>query len=446
MQEAVMKINRLALATLFILNAGILLACTETSLPETPPTAEPRTATPTLPREEPSPLPSPPEVTPEPEQTPETTYQPEKQPAAPPHFSEGDVPPLDSVHMINTTDGWAIGGAYVFTTRDGGMTWKEVTPPQQVEEGSLAQVYGAFPDEETAWVIYGLDLANIGDPFYLQIPPEAVVWSTFNGGESWIASPPLMHEAYGDATWAELAAVDDATGWMMVRGVYVGAGIHYAAQLFQTVDGIAWIPIPNGDVGVDYTGMVFADEENGWLTWQTTGAYAAAPPEVARTTDGGYTWEVMELPPPDDAPDLFADYEYCEPYSPNLLSASSIRLLVACYGFSGPSNDTLRFIYRSDDAGDSWTIYPVPEMPNSTASTLIFTDEENSLLLGRDLLQSSDGGETWDLVKTVYWDGQFSFVDERNGWAIARNQEEIALVQTEDGGRTWSRLDPVVVR
>ena len=120
--------------------------------------------------------------------------------------------------------------------------------------------------------------------------------------QNWIASPSLMHEVYGDATWAEFAAVDDTTGWMMVRGVYVGAGTHYVAQLFQTVDGITWIPIPDGDVGVDYTGMVFADEDNGWLTWQTTGAYAAAPPEVAMTSDGGYNWDVMDLPPPDDAP------------------------------------------------------------------------------------------------------------------------------------------------
>jgi photosystem II stability/assembly factor-like uncharacterized protein len=62
------------------------------------------------------------------------------------------------------------------------------------------------------------------------------------------------------------------------------------------------------------------------------------------------------------------------------------------------------------------------------------------------MYETRDGGETWELIKTVSWDGQFSFIDEQNGWAIARNQDEIALVRTEDGGRTWSQLDPITAR
>ena len=153
-----------------------------------------------------------------------------------------------------------------------------------------------------------------------------------------------------------------STGWMMIRGVYVGAGTHYVAQLFQTVDGITWIPIPDGDVGVDYTGMVFADEDNGWLTWQTTGAYAAAPPEVAVTSDGGYNWDVMDLPPPEDNPDLFEKYEYCEPYQPNLLSAhrksgcwSPASIIMTLPGISSATSTA------SDDGGDNWQMLCIAE-------------------------------------------------------------------------------------
>jgi hypothetical protein len=394
-------------------------------------------------------LPSPTAQATESEPTSEAAYHPEKQPAAPPHFKEGWEIRIDYIKMINEMDGWGISGPLILITRDGGNTWREVTPPEPLPDETLAMAYGNFTDESSAWVVFGFDNTGATDSryAYFQIPPEASVWSTFDFGENWIASPPLMHEVYGDATWAEFAPVDDTTGWMMIRGVYVGAGTHYVAQLFQTVDGIAWEPIPDADIGVDYTGMVFADEDTGWLTWQTTGAYAAAPPEVALTADSGYNWDVLDLPAPYDAPGLFEEYEYCEPYSPNLLSPESIRLLVACFGYSGPNSDTVRYIYSSDDMGKSWDMFPVPKMPNSTNATLIFFDYKNSLLLGKDMLQSNDGGETWELVKTVNWEGQFSFVDDQNGWAVAKsNDGEIALVQTANGCRTWSQLDPVTAR
>ncbi len=445
-----MKSIGMTIAILFVWSAGILSSCCPVSTPATevaPPTVEPLDS-PVPATEEPSPSPLPEDITPEFVQATEIPFEPVKQPAAPPHFKAGEKIRLDFIHMSTDTEGWATSGPWVLRTRDGGESWQEVTPPQPLPEGTFAMVYGSFPDEYSAWVIHGFDSIGADDPryAYFQIPPTASVWATFDGGETWIASPPLMHEVYGDATWAEFAAVDDSTGWMMVRGVYVGAGTHYVAQLFQTVDGITWIPVPDGDVGVDYTGMVFADEDNGWLTWQTTGAYAAAPPEVAMTSDGGYNWDVMELPPPDDAPGLFSQYEYCEPYQPDLLSAQSIRLLVTCFDYYDPPKEYTSYLYASDDAGQNWQIIPLPEKVNASGYTLFFFDAENCLLLGRDMYRSEDGGETWDLVKTVNWDGQFSFVDDQTGWAIARNGDELALVQTTNGGETWSKLDPVTMR
>jgi photosystem II stability/assembly factor-like uncharacterized protein len=44
----------------------------------------------------------------------------------------------------------------------------------------------------------------------------------------------------------------------------------------------------------------------------------------------------------------------------------------------------------------------------------------------------------------VDWLGQFSFVDEMRGWAVARSADASALVRTTDGGRTWELLEPIV--
>ena len=292
---------------------------------------------------------------------------------------------------------------------------------ESLPDGNHAIAYAEFTDEFSAWVVFGFDNSSAEDRQYAnyQVSPEASVWVTYDGGETWSPSLPLTHEVYGDTTWAEFAAVDDTTTWMMVRGVYVGAGTHYVAQLFRTEDGINWEPL-DADVGVDYTGMVFADRDSGWLTWQTVGAYAAAPPEYAVTGDSGFNWEMRELPAPDDAPGLFEKFEYCEPFQPNLLSASEVRLLVACFDYNDPPKDFISYLYSSDDGGDHWQTIVLPEKVNGAKATLIFFDEQIGLLLGRDMYETRDGGETWDLIKTVNWDGQFSFVDEQNGWAIAK--------------------------
>jgi len=76
--------------------------------------------------------------------------------------------------------------------------------------------------------------------------------------------------------------------------------------------------------------------------------------------------------------------------------------------------------------------------------SLIFLDEQEGWAFGRDYYKTTDGGLSWVVVKTVNWDGQFSFVDSLNGWAVARNLDEIALVKTVDGGQTWQIIEPTI--
>ena len=65
--------------------------------------------------------------------------------------------------------------------------------------------------------------------------------------------------------------------------------------------------------------------------------------------------------------------------------------------------------------------------------------------LSRDIYQTNDGGQTWDKIKTVSWDGQFDFVNARSGFAVARSEDRVALVRTFNAGRSWERLEPVLV-
>jgi photosystem II stability/assembly factor-like uncharacterized protein len=82
----------------------------------------------------------------------------------------------------------------------------------------------------------------------------------------------------------------------------------------------------------------------------------------------------------------------------------------------------------------------------ASQDTLFYFDANHALLLGRDIYQSANGGQTWSFVQPVNWDGQFSFVDPLHGWAVGGEVGKIALVNTVNGGRTWVLIKPVIAR
>jgi hypothetical protein len=52
-----------------------------------------------------------------------------------------------------------------------------------------------------------------------------------------------------------------------------------------------------------------------------------------------------------------------------------------------------------------------------------------------------DGGRIWTKIKTVAWDGTFSFIDRWRGWAVAVAGQDVALVRTLDSGRSWQIVE-----
>jgi photosystem II stability/assembly factor-like uncharacterized protein len=357
-------------------------------------------------------------------------------PAAAPRLRSGAPIQVDEIHMVTATSGWGISGLYVLVTADGGRTWREVTPPVSFLDGTPDQAYGTFLDAQTAWVIFsGSD----------QIPHEAQVWHTTDGGNTWTPGAPLLHQVNAESVWAEFAVLDAQNVWLLVRGVYHGAGTHFTHELFHTSDGgLTWASL-DGQISDDYTGMVFRDTLNGVRTLQTIGAYAAAPAAYDATSDGGATWNNIELPPPTDAPDLFNQYDYCETYQPDLFSTTFIRMLVGCFDYYTPPHKFVSYLYASYDDGKTWSTQLLPDKVVASQDTLIFFGAYQVLLLGRDSYQNTNGGfGDWSHVKTVTWDGQFSFVDAQHGWAVARSNGEVALVQTANGGGTWNVIKPAI--
>ena len=350
------------------------------------------------------------------------------------HFDPGQQFLVTNIQMINQNLGWSIGGLegasdHVLRTGDGGSTWRDVTPPEpapsETEPGQSA--VGYFLDSQVGWVTYYR--ASL-EP----TPARLRVWATQDGGEDWTASQPVDLEFLGTTDYPPALGFEDAeSGWLLAANG--PSGMHrYPIYLLRTVDGgrnweIAIDPFTGGLQSCHKSGIVFADRLTGWAT---VAECPIAAPELAMTSDGGRTWNSVPLPPPEKRPTLF-ETELCEGHSPQLLSPSEGALAVSC-----STGLLLSYFYRTEDGGQTWQSFLYP------GGTLSLTGPRTALALGQKIYRTEDGGQTWKHIKTVQWNGQFSFVNDQVGWAVARTGDAIALVTTTDGGLIWDLLKPTV--
>lgn len=418
-----------------LMMAGLLAGCsTATALPATPnPTPIPPTAT------------APWTATPTPTAPSTVTATPAPATAtssAPPiaHLPAGAAAMLSEIHMSDVSSGWAIGGGsdgsrnHILHTQDGGQTWADVTPPEQRgEEGQAKVAAGAFADSRTAWVIYAYQQFHI-------IPAAPVVWSTHDGGQTWAASQPLqIGSLFEFFDPSNMTFIDDQNGWLIV---HAGAGMmHDYFSLYRTDDGgRVWTQVleAGGDQiqSCPKNGMAFADPSYGWITRDCGGLIDGASVEISE--DGGATWTSQPLTPPASAPHLFDPGGACTPSSPTLFSTSQGALALRCVLSQDPMGTSHNYLYQTQDGGTTWQAQPYP------GGQVAFFRPQTALALSKKIAVSENGGQSWTTLKQVNWDGQFSFVDPRTGWAVARADGQIAFVSTADGGRTWSEIQPVI--
>jgi hypothetical protein len=371
---------------------------------------------------------------------PSTSTLPEGNPI--PHLGAGEEITIYAIHMSDADRGWAIGGLagygdHVLRTSDGGMTWRDVTPPEPVPESGEAEkmATGFFIDEETGWVVYHSvpRESEMG-------PAELAIWHTFDAGQTWQWSGPIGVDFVGSSfNPPYLDFSNPQYGWIMAR--VGGVGMHrYPVYLFATSDGgTHWErridPYDSVDLqSCQKTGMSFAFELTGWVT---IGSCPIEGAEVVVTQDGGANWNEIALPAPAEQPDLFSSAG-CESHSPTLFSSSHGALAMSCLRWEDDERIEDQYVYVSEDGGETWQTHRYP------GGTLLFVDADIAYALSHDIYRTLDGGETWTKVKSVSWDGQFSFVNEQLGWAVARSETEIALVKTEDGGQSWSIIEPTI--
>lgn len=359
---------------------------------------------------------------------------------------------LTVVKLLDATSGWAIGYGtgdiaydHVLVTTDGGQTWRDVSPPEaRPGEPAGRAAVGFFQDAQTAWVTY----------FGRDIAPDraALVWRTTDGGATWQPSAPLDLSDVEFFATSDLHFADPDHGWLLT---HVGAGMnHDYVVMFATADGgQTWTRVVDPFSFADdtlqmsclKTGLGFLDAATGWVT----GDCQAVAPGVflQHTTDGGRTWAAVTLPAPEALPDAFERQDggcgtyYLVPFPPQ-----TVLVAVSCMVYTD-SLQLYHFLYRSDDAGATWTSAPVPARDHAwldphTGWIIDPADPNNPEALRR-LYQTTDGGAKWRYINTVAWTARLNFVSAEEGWAVAQAGMALALVHTTNGGQSWQLLAPV---
>lgn len=381
--------------------------------------------------------------------TPTATAEPVEvlQPLA--YLPAGEALNLQSIDMFDAKRGWGIAGLpgedqHVLRTEDGGQTWFDVSPPQLTYDSPEAALtaFGRIDDASTAWVGYGYSF----EPSFSLCDAGAVgaLWHTEDGGFTWSRGAFVgWGQDIGGigCGFPTIDFVDASRGWAW-RDFFLGAGsTNY--QLFRTDDGgLTWQLMPDGYL-YRVSGLDFIDRSHGWATISYPLGYSPAL-SLARTADGGETWEVGDVPLPDD-PGNLAD---CRVHSPAMRSATAGELTVSC---TTRDLEPAWFRYQTTDDGRSWRIQSIPDQPDQYVSSLTgwklqtAPDEMQGGEQGLTciLRWTQDGGRSWSETAAMGCDTQLDFVTSQMGWALKTVEPGVTQLQrTADGGHTWEPVHP----
>jgi photosystem II stability/assembly factor-like uncharacterized protein len=382
-----------------------------------------------------------------------STFTPTTIPTAGPisHLPDGTALAISYIDMMDTEQGWSIGGAadsqlqdHVLWTGNGGTAWKDVTPPENtvVQPATERIAVGGFWDADTAWVtFYSADLLP---------PPDApVVWITTDGGTAWRPSAPLDLSGWvGKYRVSDVFFININTGWVLVHKGDDPASDRIA--LFQTLNGgNTWERVvdPAVDTPIqdcEKVGILFTGPWNGWLTGDCRGNRTGV--FLFQTFDGGKSWIEAKLPSPATPPGLFTSTDFaCRIRQPVFFAQNTnLVLCVECTSKTTPT--TAAYFFTSNLDGSNWHVMPYPGgqmVIRSPGDGRVFRgDVVSGLAVGKDIYMYNGETEIWEKIGSIDWTGQFDFVDWNKGWAAARKGETPLLMYTADGGRTWKALTP----
>jgi len=315
----------------------------------------------------------------------------------------GTLNRLQAVSPVNSRVVWAsgVGGTYVVTT-DGGATWRAgvVAGAEQLQ---FRDVQGV-----SARVAYLLS-AGVG--------PASRIYKTEDGGASWSQQfQSLDPDAFYDCF----------AFWTARGGIAMSDAVNGRFPVIQTTDGTTWTDIgarlPAAQLGegafaASGTCVATQGRSRAWI-----GTGAAAKARILATTDGGHTWAAYDTPIVQGTPSsgVFS-VDFRDPLH-GILGAGE---LAAPTAFA----DT---VARSSDGGKTWQLTNRPPVPGALYGLSYVRERSAEGDAGgeasatravvvtgpRGAAWSPDEGDTWVSLTGLanYW--AVAFASPHAGWLV----------------------------
>lgn len=262
-------------------------------------------------------------------------------------------------------------------------------------------------------------------------PDGGVALSSHDGGRTW------ERGAVSPLVWmlTSVSFVNADHGWA-VGALRVGG----AAVVVTTDGGRTWElqTLPGGVV--DLNGVAFADEQRGWVVGAYNGANGGnRPPVMLATSDGGSTWISRPVPPGAEDVGVIGDNRIVVVGQGPICSLAGVPTR-----WCGPESQPMAGVgvaAISDDGGATWQA--VTQMPETFFWKVAVHGQQVWALgglggnWGSTVYRSDDAGLTWTEMSRAGRQplSGGAFMSRDDGWTVSFAMPCVFV--TEDAGASW---------
>ncbi len=250
---------------------------------------------------------------------------------------------LSKVDFLNSDDGWIVGGTTILQTTDGGASWEFNTSPSPFGPYNNSIFCRDFNNQPMCWIAGG----NRGTNYtFIESSPGNANWS-------------LQVAGYAGRL-AGIYFANDSSGW--------AAGDN--GLILSTTNGGRWWNEQNTNVTSYLTDVGFFTPE--------VGVCMGDSGRILRSTDGGAHWTMVQSNPNTDV------------FKVAILNDSVGYVTGGPYSSSGPAD----YIYRTTDAGKTWTNQIVVVPAGTMFEDICFVNDSDGWAVGHNgiIVHTTDAG------------------------------------------------------
>ncbi len=370
---------------------------------------------------------------------------------ASPHRASAQPQPLQlrDITMVSAKNGWALSSKGVVLTTDGGSQWTSRNPKTlpltlNTNGGMDENIAAAFPSSKEAIIA--------------QETASAIrIWKTNNGGVNWIAKmwrplEAIIQNNFGGAI--QMQFLNAQTG-LMVLSSQGNAGSLSDVLLATTDGGIHWHQFHSmKKISAPYLGpspsSTLADvgaltvSPSGW-GMASVNTVITGRAWVLTTANGGRSWSSRALPLP-----RVSIYDSVAEGVPAYQGDESGWLWLSLF-----NNHTAKqrwLVEHTTNRGEQWASIPwnhaVPQS-STLGGVFLWPLPQRVLLLvadshGTGIWQLTSRSAEWKMVShlPVVQINSVSLLSSGIGWVVGNT----GSYQTTNGGVTWSKFSPKLVK